>query len=231
MLRLLNSDVYLENVEEIKTLALLRIKRYLNLYNNSNHYQIIKLESDIYIPEKWEFQKEIDTCTLYTSVVPDSDYLAIWAETEVKCSVSNARKYLFDCSKVPDYNLISDKKGGEILTSYSKQFKYIHYASKNIYGISPRHFFVYNGYKKQEDGSEIIYSISSDEEIKDGITAKVICSGYHIIPLTNDCVKIIMIYHSELGGLVPSVAVNTMTHDDTIKILYNIKKNLESIYI
>ena len=40
-----------------------------------------------------------------------------------------------------------------------------------------------------------------------------------------------MIYHSELGGLVPSVAVNTMTHDDTIKILYNIKKNLESIYI
>lgn len=228
MLKILNDTIQLENTDDVITLGRMRLMRYLGIWTNTNLPQNIKLEADIYCPKKWDFQKSKNEVSLSTTEVPGTTYNALFVESEINCSVKDARKLLMDCTKITQYNPIVDNS--KLIQSLNKQSKKIEFTTKALCGTSPRYFHVYNSYFKLRDGSELISAVSTpSDKIPDNyVEAMVIASGYHIIPIMENKIRLIMIYHTELGGFIPSIAINNLIHNDSIKIVENIRDILEN---
>ena len=234
MLKILNEKNCLNDVNEINKLGITRFEKYCGNHTPSLDITMLKYESDVYIPIKWNVVNNKDNIILSTSEVVDSNYLAIKAETDIKANVHDIVEFLSNINKITTYNhTIEDV---QLIKRFTDKMCIYKTTSMQLYGVQAREFILFNNYYyNQEEEAQYIFSLSVNNDSinkkckskKEIVRGEIIITGFYVKKMDNNKCKIIMINHIELNGSIPSIAINNLIHSDTIKVLNNIRSILQ----
>lgn len=234
MLKILNERSDLNDVNEINKLGVVRFEKYYGNYTPSTDITMLKYESDIYVPKNWVLISNKDNIKLFTSEVVDSNYVALKTETECRCNVKDAISFLSDVENIPHYNHTIDKV--EIVKKMTGNNCIYKTTSMKLYGITVRDFILFNNiyYNKRED-AHYVFSLSVNNDsinkkyktLNDNVRGEIKITGYYLKQLNDNKCKISMVSHIELNGLIPTIAINNLIHNDTINIVKKIINKLE----
>lgn len=234
MLKILNEKTSLSDIREINQLGIVRFEKYFGNHKRSEELFMLKYESDMYYPKKWSLISNQDNIKLYTSEVADSSYLALKAETEIQCNIQDALDFLRNINNITSYNHTIDNI--EPIKKLSQHMLLYKTNTVKMYGISARDFILFHNhhYNKQEN-AHYIFSLSVDNESinkkykKDNkhVRGEIMISGHYLQEIDENKCKIALITHVELNGFIPTIAINTLIHNDTIVIFKKLIKKLE----
>ena len=234
MLKILNERTCLSDIREINQLGIVRFEKYFGNHKRSQDLFMLKYESDIYDPKKWNLVSNQDNINLYTSEVADSSYLALKAESEVNCNIHNAIDFLRNINNITTYNHTINST--ELIKKFSQNMLLYKTNTVKMYGISARDFILFhNHHFNKEENSHYIFSLSVDNESinkkykkdNNNVRGEIIISGHYLQELDENKCKIALITHVELNGSIPSIAINNLIHNDTVVIFKNLIKKLE----
>ncbi len=195
---------------------------------------MLKYESDIYEPKKWNLISNQDKINLYTSEVAESSYLALKAETEVNCNIHDAIDFLRNINNITSYNHTIDST--ELIKKFSQHMLLYKTNTVKMHGINSRDFILFHNHQfNKEENAHYIFSLSVDNESinkkykKDNkhVRGEIMISGHKLKEIDENKCKIELITHVELNGFIPTIAINTLIHNDTIVIFKKLIKKLE----
>lgn len=225
MLKILNEVINLNDSVEINKLALIRIRRFLGNYKSNNNINQLKLESDVYYPLQWNKKIDKPDILMMTSDVNGSDYIASKIEKICNNNAKNVATYLSSIKDIPNYNHTIES--AKIIKNIKDIGTIYRLRSTKLYGVSPREFMLFHNlhYCKDED-AYYIYSISINNESinkkygnDDCVRGNIIITGFYIKEISQNKCHVTAISHVELNGNIPTIAINNLIDNDTVKIL------------
>lgn len=236
MLRILNETTCLNDTNEIEKLAIVRFEKYLGIFKPSNDLYNLRFESDIYTPKLWTFKKECDNIKMNTSEVANSYYVAFKLEKLCNNNMANIVEYLSNIENITAYNHTIDSCN--IIKKYKNNSCIYRITTPKLYGVNHRDFILYNNVYKVDDSICYIYSISINNDSinkkyskKNYVRGEIIITGFKVEKLTMNSCYITLLSHIEVNGSIPSLAVNNLINDDTVKVFKTCIANAEQYKI
>jgi hypothetical protein len=232
MLKILNETTCLNDTNEIEKLAIIRFEKYLGVFKPSNNLYNLKLESDVYEPKIWSEKKHCDNILMSTSEVANSYYVAFKLETQCNVNMTNVVEYLSNVENITSYNHTIDSCN--IIKNFKNNCCIYRITTPKMYGVNNRDFILYNNVYKLDDSTSYIYSISINNDSinkkyskKNYVRGEIIITGFKVKKLTMNSCYITLLSHIEVNGSIPSLAVNNLINNDTVKVFKTCIANIE----
>ncbi len=233
MLRILNETTNLNDINDINLLGKIRFEKYSGFFKPTNNIKFLTFENDIYVPKEWKYQSEKYNIILSTSTVINSNYVAFKMETTCSCNINKAVEYLSNVENIPSYNHTTEST--KIIKKFSDNNVIYRLVAPSIYGVASRDFILCNNVNYNEtDNSYYIYSLSVDNDSinkrfsknNKHVRGNIIITGYYLKPISEDVCIIKCISHIEVNGVIPTIAVNNLINEDTLKVFKSVLENI-----
>ena len=176
----------------------------------------------------WEGMKIVDDVALWKGEVLNSDWVALKAKVVVQASSETIMNLLNDVTRMPDFDtMVKDCTVIESLTdSGSASIRLVR--AKAVFPTAAREFLVVSERRKLVDGTDILVSRSierNDIDVTYGhVRAIIHISGYIVRALpNNDGTEVTVVCHTDLGGFIPALLINSVGTTAPVKLLNTIK--------
>lgn len=236
MLRILNETTNLNDINDINLLGKIRFEKYFGSFKPTNNIKFLTIENDIYVPKDWNYQCEKYNIKLSTSSVINSNYVAFRLESICSCNINKAVEYLSNVENIPHYNHTVESI--KIIKTFTDQNLIYRLIAPSIYGVASRDFILCsNVIYNENDSSYYIYSLSVNNDSinkrfsknNKHVRGNIIVTGYYIKHISEDVCTISSISHIEVNGVLPTIAVNNLINDDTLKVFKKVIENISEL--
>lgn len=176
---------------------------------------------------KWEKDGTKDGVTLYTTRVEGSDVVMVKAVTVIDAPAREVWDFLLQVESLVEF-LVANEKLGECGENCAYFYQRLHHPL-----IKDRHYVLKTQWKTWESNGATAYKRwwqQTDERSTRGTGAVLVerVSGQWIVKPTKDGSKtrLQFINHIDMGGLVPTLLLNTGVISNSYKLLKKIRKAL-----
>ena len=125
-----------------------------------------------------------------------------------------------------------------MLKKYSEKSAIYRLIAPSIYSVASRDFILCtNVIYNENDSSYYIYSLSVNNDSinkrfaknNNHVRGNIIISGYYIRPIDDKQCIISSISHIEVNGVLPTIAVNNLINEDTLKVFKTVIEHISML--